>query len=71
MSEFIHNISSARCYACDAGSVGVATHNGETKSACRRHADPSMKAGRVCYVCNGHLRAGSSHDAHVKCLRGE
>lgn len=44
----IHRVT---CYACNAKSEGVTTHNGEVVLACKRHADPSIPAKPICYMC--------------------
>lgn len=53
-----HKIPRHYCYACDEHSIGVTLHNGEIRAACKRHADPKIKAKHTCMYCDGFVRAG-------------
>jgi hypothetical protein len=54
-----YKIPSRSCYACDKGAIGVATHNGEIKAGCKRHANPGIKAKFACQYCGEFVRSGS------------
>ena len=58
-----YKIPSQKCYACDVGgernAVGVTLHNGEIKAACKRHANPNIKARFPCMYCGEPVRGGS------------
>lgn len=45
-----------RCYACDAHACGVRDRRpegGSIEAACKRHADPTIKAFAACMFCSG------------------
>ena len=45
-----------RCYACDSEACGVRDRRpegGSIEAACKRHADPSIKAFVACMFCSG------------------
>jgi hypothetical protein len=46
----------ARCYACDSEACGVRDRRpegGMIEAACKRHADPRVKAYAACTYCSG------------------
>lgn len=46
----------SRCYACDDQACGVRDRRpegGSIEAACKRHADPSIKAYAACMFCSG------------------
>lgn len=46
----------SRCYACDGDACGVRDRRPEgglIEAACRRHADPSIRAFAACLFCSG------------------
>lgn len=57
---------SDKCYACDAPAIGVRDRRPEgldLKSACARHADPTLDSFPACMHCAGPVRAGVVDDA--------
>ena len=63
-----------RCYACDAKAVGLRDRRpegGMMETACKRHADPTIKTFDACIYCSGSVRDGSLDNdwnwAHKKC----
>ena len=45
-----------RCYACDSKAIGVRDRRPEgglVEAACKRHADPTIKAHKACMYCSG------------------
>lgn len=46
----------SRCYACDTEACGVRDRRlegGLIEAACKRHADPTIKAYAACMYCSG------------------
>ena len=46
----------SRCYACDAPACGVRDRRpegGMVEAACKRHADPTIRAFAACMFCSG------------------
>ena len=45
-----------RCYACDGEAIGIRDRRpegGMIEAACKRHADPTIKAFAACMFCSG------------------
>jgi hypothetical protein len=68
--------SASRCYACDAKPVGIRDRRpegGDLEHACARHADPTLQAVEVCFMCCGAIRRGSldldGSLVHAACYR--
>ena len=62
-----------RCYACDSQACGVRDRRPEggiVEAACKRHADPTIRAYAACYMCLGArptLAIDSELLTHKKC----
>lgn len=65
------------CYACDSKATGLRDRRPEgglLETACKRHADPTIKTFDACIYCSTPVRSGSldvdGEFAHKSCHKG-